>query len=189
MKTTYLINQVQPDGSTRLSAVSADEWRSAIRENEGLSPERQRYFIRDYIADGNEMDCMVIEVSASEYIQWDKDRSAARRNREAGKNFHVSSLDAPLAGMDRTMARLEQLPDQTQLESMVCDSVLMEELKEALAAWRPWATDLLKLYLNGQKRACTEVLSRKYGVSPQVIRKYKRQFEEFVKKFLGGVSL
>ena len=87
------------------------------------------------------------------------------------------------------MARLEQLPDQTQLESMVCDSVLMEELKEALAAWRPWATDLLELYLNGQKRACTEVLSRKYGVSPQVIRKYKRQFEEFVKKFLGGVSL
>lgn len=188
MKTTYLINQVQPDGSTRLSAVSADEWRSAIRENEGLPPERQRYFIRDYIADKNDMDCMVIEVSASEYIQWDKDRSAARRNREAGKNFRVSSLDAPFAGMDRTMARLEQLPDQTQLESMVCDSVLMEELKEALAAWRPWATDLLELYLNGQKRACTEVLSRKYGVSPQVIRKYKRQFEEFVKNFLGGVS-
>ena len=118
MKTTYLINQVQPDGSTCLSAVSADEWRSAIRENEGLPPERQRYFIRDYIADENDMDCMVIEVSASEYIQWDKDRSAARRNREAGKNFHVSSLDAPLAGMDCTMARLEQLPDQTQLEAI-----------------------------------------------------------------------
>lgn len=116
MKITYLINQVQPDGSTRLSAVSVNEWRSAIRENEGLPPERQRYFIRDYIADENDMDCMVIEVSASEYIQWDKGRSAARRNREAGKNFHVSSLDAPLAGMDCTMARLEQLPDQTQLE-------------------------------------------------------------------------
>ena len=189
MKITYLINQVQPDGSTRLSDVSSAEWRSAIRENDGLPPERQRYFIRDYIADENDMDCMVIEVSASEYSQWDKERSAARRNREAGKNFRVSSLDAPSAGMDRTMARLEQLPDQTQLESKVCDSVLMEELKEALAAWRPWAADLLGLYLNGEKRACTEVLSRKYGVSPQVIRKYKRQFEDFVKKFLGGVSL
>lgn len=109
MKITYLINQVQPDGSARLSAVSTDEWRSAIRGNDGLLLERQRYFIRDYIADGDNIDCMVIEVSAREYIQWDKDRSAARRNREAGKNFHVSSLDAPLSGMDRTMARLEQL--------------------------------------------------------------------------------
>lgn len=189
MKITYLINQAQPDGAMHLTAVSAAEWQSAVYANKDFPPERQRYFIRDYIADGDNIDCMVIEVSADEYIQWDKDRSAARRNREAGKNFHVSFLDAPFAGMDRTMARLEQLPDQTQLESMVCDSVLMEELKEALAAWRPWATDLLELYLNGQKRACTEVLSRKYGVSPQVIRKYKRQFEEFVKKFLGGVSL
>ena len=76
-----------------------------------------------------------------------------------------------------------------ELPPMVCDSGLMEELKEALAAWRPWAADLLELYLNGEKRACTEALSRKYGVSPQVIRKYKRQFEDFVKNFLGGVSL
>ena len=188
MKITYLINQVQPDGSTRLSTATATEWRSAVHTNKDLPLDRQRYFIRDYIADGDDMDCMVIEVSASEYIQWDKDRSAARRNREAGKGFHVFSLDAPLADTYGAKTRLEQLPGQTRLESMVCDSVLMEELKEALAAWKPWATDLLELYLNGQKRACTEILSQKYGVSPQVIRKYKRQFEEFAKKFLKGVS-
>ena len=63
---------------------------------------------------------MVIEVSAREYIQWDKDRSAARRNWEAGKDFHVFSLDAPLADIDGAKTRLEQLPDQTRLESMIC---------------------------------------------------------------------
>lgn len=188
MKITYLINQVRPDGSTCLSTATAAEWQSAVRANKNLPPEQQRYFIRDYIADGDGMDCMVIEVSADEYSQWDKDRSAARRNREAGKVFRVFSLDAPPAGTDVAATRLEQLPDQTQLESAVCDSVLMEELKTALTAWKPWAADLLALYLRGQKRACTEILSQKYGVSPQVIRKYKRQFEEFVKRFLEGVS-
>ena len=188
MKITYLINQLQPDGAMRLTAVSAAEWQSAVHANKGLPPEWQRYFIRDYIADGDGMDCMVIEVSADEYVQWDKDRSAARRNREAGKNFHVISLDAIPVSADGDRTRLEQISDQIGLESKVCDFVLMDELRTTLEAWRPWAIDLLDLYLHGQKRACTETLSRKYGVSPQVIRKYKRQFEEFIKKFLGGVS-
>lgn len=188
MKTTYLLNKIQPDGTVALSIATSAEWTAVIYANKQLPKDRQRHFILDYIVDGNTIDCMVIEVSADEYIQWDKDRSAARRNREARKKFQVVSLDVPFVGTDGTMTRLEQLPDQTQIESIVCDSVLMEELKKALAVWKPWATDLLELYLHGQKRMCTEALSRKYGVSPQVIRKYKRQFEEFVKEFLEGVS-
>ena len=188
MKIIYLINQVQPDGSTGLSVVTTAEWQSIVQANKKLPLEQRRYFIRDCIADGDTLDCMVMEVSAGEYIQWDKDRSAAKRNREAGKNFHVISLDAPLVSTDGIATRLERLPDQTQFESIVCDSMLIEELKRALAAWKPWAADLLELYLHGQKRGCTETLSQKYRVSPQVIRKYKRQFEDFVKKFLAGVS-
>lgn len=49
---------------------------------------------------------------------------------------------------------------------MVCDSVLMEELKEALAAWRPWAADLLEPYLNGQKRACTTAAASCFAATP-----------------------
>ncbi len=75
------------------------------------------------------------------------------------------------------------IPADTQVESTACDIVLMEELQKALASWRPRANDLLEMYLNGQKRACTEIIARKYGVSPQVARKYKRQFEEFIKNF------
>lgn len=188
MKITYLINQIQPDGSTGLSAVTAAEWQSTVQANKELPSERQRYFIRDYIVDGNTMDCMVIEVSADEYILWDKDRSLAKRNREAGKDFHIISLDAPPANINGKTTVLDRLSEQTQFESIVCDSVLIDELKTALAVWRPWAVELLELYLRDQKRVCTDALSHKYGVSPQMIRKYKRQFEEFVKKFLGGVS-
>ena len=65
---------------------------------------------------------------------------------------------------------------------------MIDELKKTLADWKPWANDMLEMYLNGQKRACTDILARKYGVSSQIIRKYKRQFEKFIKIFWRDVS-
>ena len=57
-----------------------------------------------------------------------------------------------------------------------------------LKAWRPWALDLLAAYVSGNSKACTKKLAAKYHVSEQVIRKYKRQFKKFIKKFFAGVS-
>ncbi len=74
------------------------------------------------------------------------------------------------------------------MEEQVCSQMMELQLREALAAWKPWANDMLDCYLRGERRTCTDTLSLKYGVSPQVVRKYKRQFEKFIKKFLGGVS-
>lgn len=79
--------------------------------------------------------------------------------------------------------------DSQNTENSVVDEILMDELKQALAVWKPWAPDLLEHYLAGRKRSCTAEMAEKYGVSEQVIRKYKRQFERFIKDFLGCVSL
>ncbi len=188
MKTTYLLNKAQPDGSVCLCVVPAAEWTAVVTENKGLPAAQRRYFILDYIADGDDLDCMVIEASLEEYRAWDRSRPAEKRNRRAGQAFQHLSLNAPLNDSEDAGTLLDIIPAETQVESMACDLVLMDELKKALADWKPWANDLLELYLNGQKRACTGILAKKYGVSVQVIRKYKRQFEKFIKDFLEGVS-
>ena len=188
MKTTYLMNKVQPDGSICLSVASASEWVTVVNENKGLPIKQRRYFICDYIADGDDLDCIVIETSLAEYRQWDRERSAERRNRRAGRAFQHLSFSTPINEAEDSVSLLDSIAADAQVESVVCDQVLMNELRKALASWKPWANELLEMYLQGQKRTCTDVLADKYAVSPQVIRKYKRQFEEFIKKFLGGVS-
>ena len=185
MKTTYLINKEQSDGSVCLSIVSASEWLSIVKENKGLSLEQKRHFILDYIADGDDLDCMVIEASLAEYRAWDCTRPAEKRNRRAGQPFQHVSLDAPINDSESSGSLMDLVAADTLVEDMACDLVLMDELKKALASWRPWANELLDVYLSGQKRTCTDALVNKYGVSPQAVRKYKRQFEEFVKNFLG----
>ena len=72
------------------------------------------------------------------------------------------------------------LASEEQVEVLACDQILLDELHEALTLWKPWANDLLDMYLQGKKRTCTRTLAERYGVSPQVVRKYKRQFEEYI---------
>ena len=73
------------------------------------------------------------------------------------------------------------------VEKSVYDQMLLDDLRQGLAAWRPWGNDLLDFYLEGQARNCNGVIAQKYGVSERAVRKYKRQFEQFVKNFLEGV--
>ena len=184
MKTIYLLNKTLPDGSVCLAVASAAEGREVTRANKGLPPERRRYFITDYIKDGAELDCMIIEVSSEVYRAWNKEHLAARRNQKAGRGTQHLSLNTPYTEQRISSEFLEQIPSSENVEAAACDAVLMDELRKALAAWKPWGNDLLDLYLLGQKRTCTKILSLKYGVSRQVIRKYKRQFEKFIKNFL-----
>ena len=45
-----------------------------------------------------------------------------------------------------------------------------------------------ELYLAGEHRSCVPMLVRRYKVSPQTARKYKRQFENFLKKFFADFT-
>lgn len=188
MKTTYLINKTQPDGTVQLSIATFEEWFAVARANKSLPACQRRYFIVDCIAEGYDMDRMVIESTAAEYRKWNRDRMASVRNRVLGRNYQVLSLDVPIRVKDTMLNLKEAIRSGEDVEERACFQMLETQLRDALAAWKPWAADMLDCYLRGERRNCTDILSMKYGVSPQVVRKYKRQFEKFIKNFLDGVS-
>lgn len=188
MKTTYLLREQQADGSIRLVVASAEAWRSAVAANKNLPTEQRRYFVFDYIPDGDEVDRMVIETSIEDYRVWHKDHMSAKRNREYGKGFQILSMDALIATKDGPISFGDLVLSGQRVEDDICNQMLMDKLRTELAEWRPWANDVLDLYLQGKKRICTDFLAEKYGVSLQAVRKYKRQFEAFLKKFLSDVS-
>ncbi len=187
MKTTYLIKKKQEDGSVCLSVASAAEWLAVVDANKQLPAEQRRYFILDYIADGNDLDRMVIEAPAEDYRVWHNEHMAAQRNRALGQNYKTVPLDAIQDSENGPAFLSDILSSPEQLEETASYRVLMGELREKLAEWRPWGNDLLDMYLEGQKRSCSAMLAEKYGVSQRMVRKYKSQFEDFVKKFLSGV--
>ena len=188
MKTTYLVNQEQPDGSICLTVVSSGEWLSVVEMNKQLPLDQRRYFIIDYIDDGDELDRMVIEAPRSDYLAWLKEHNAAERNRSLGSKYQHLSLDVLVSENERSIRLGDMIPSDEVIEESVINQMMQDNLREMLSAWKPWASDLLEIYLHGDKRTCTNTLAEKYGVSPQVIRKYKRQFENFIKNFSSGVS-
>ena len=187
MKNTYLINKPQKDGRTALCTATAEEWLAAVSSNRNLPTERRRYFIADCIEDGKEIDRIVIEVDYDEYRRWNSRHTVSERSRRAGKEYQFLSPDAVLNEAD-DITLLECLGSMEDMETAVISEMIMDELKKQLFAWKPWAVDLLAYYLAGKKKSCTAAMAKKYGVSEQVIRKYKRQFEKFVKNFFEGVS-
>ncbi len=187
MKVTYLINKEQTDGSVILTIGTKEELRKILLANKGLAVNQRRNFIADYISNGTDMDCIIVEVSVEEYRRFNREHMASERNRKLMNMYCHISLDDNIHEQKDLTAE-DILADDLNLEETITSEILMEELKDRLSNWKPWATDMLEIYLNGQKRSCTKVLSEKYGVSEQVIRKYKRQFEDFIKNFLSGVS-
>ena len=189
MKITYLLNKQQPDGVLRLTVSTVSEWHAVLQENRQCPADQRRYFILDYIDDGGNPDCMIIEVPKDVYRVWNREHMASERNRIAGKAFQKFSLDAePSRTGDSITSTRSDLIAQDLEEKLMWERLLLENLRFELARWQPWANDLLELYLRGRKKNCARILAEKYGVSQQTVRKYKRQFEFFVKKFFEGVS-
>ena len=78
----------------------------------------------------------------------------------------------------------ESIPADFSLERLTTDHILMEELKAALRKWKPWAEELLELYLSGAQRSCTNGLCEKYQLTDRAVQKRKTAFEKFVLDFL-----
>ena len=186
-KTTYLINKTQEDGSIGLAVVSSAEWAAIVRLNKQLPTNQRRYFIVDYIVEPHEIDRMVIETSYADYSRWNKEHMKSERNRKLGSKFKHCFLDDIVALENGEVFLLDIIKAENSAEGQLLDQLLIEDLRKRLAAWKPWGNDLLDLYLDGEKRA-SKMLTEKYGVSAQVVCKYKRQFEAFVKNYLTGVS-
>jgi len=188
MKITYLVKKQQEDGSMRLAVVSHQEWRVVVEKNKTLPAEQKRYFILDYILDGSDMDKMVAEVPADMYREWHREHMASKRNRDLGKNYRHISLESIVEVEDArsdfsNMDAVGDSPSETHRSQKE-----LEMLRNSLAEWKPWAVDLLDFYLRGHRKDCTDIIAQKYGVSPQMVRKYKKQLKIFIKNFFDEVS-
>lgn len=182
MKTTYLVYK-QVDGIRQLIAATQEEWDAIMKRNRGLPIEQRRCFIRDCFEGGDGLDCMFIEVTAAEYREWNSKNTVTQRKRKAGAIYSLLSLDAgvPETGLESLH---ESVPSDFSLERLATDHLLIEELKAALRKWKPWAEELLELYLSGAKRSCTKDLCERYQVSDRAVQKRKMAFEKFVLAFL-----
>lgn len=67
MKTTYLLREVQQDGSICLVETTSETWHSIVKEEAQLPQSQRRCFICDTIADGRDLDCMVMETTFEEW--------------------------------------------------------------------------------------------------------------------------
>ena len=182
MKMTYLIYRKIID-VPQLDIATQAEWDAIMKENRGLPVEKRRCFMMDCIKDEGELDCMYIEVSPAEYREWNSKNTVAERKRKIGSSYPHVSLDAD-ASEPGSGSLHESVPSNFDLESIATDNVLMEELRQALQVWKPWAEELLDLYMSGAKRTCTEKLCNKYDLTDRAVRKRKKAFEEFVLCFL-----
>lgn len=182
MKTTYLIYK-QVDGTRQLVVATQEEWDAILKRNKGLPPEKRRFFIKDCFNDGSELDCMYIEASRDDYRKWHNNIRTAQRNMKSAAMNPSLSLDAEIPSSD--VSSLHECVDSgLNLEEVAVNRILFEELKVALKAWKPWALELLSLYMEGRGRTCTMELCEKYHVTDRAIQKRKIAFEKFVENFL-----
>ncbi len=205
---TYLLFKKQEDGSEDLCVSTGAEWYSVTEANKSLPKEQRREFIIDCIYDGGLLEYMVIEASRERYLEWHREQEKDRRERgkqrqeqkkgqqnqeqepadqKSEKKLRVLSLDAPVSGGNRSISLGSIIPSVWDMEEAICSQAVVESLRAELSAWQPWAIDMLDFYLAGESRTCTNALAKKYGVSPRMIRKYKKQFESFIKKFFDPV--
>ena len=182
MKFTYLIYK-QTNGVRYLAVATQEEWDAILKENRKLPLEKRRFFMKDCFIDKGELDCMYIETTASEYRKWNSKNTISQKKRKLGAHYTYLSMDTRIPETDIDSLH-ECVPSEFNLENLVVDQILTEELKHTLRAWKPWAEELMELYMSGAKRSHTDQLCRKYQISDRAIRKRKKAFEKFVLEFL-----
>ena len=182
MKTTYLIYK-EINGSRQLVVATREEWDAILKANKKLPETEQRRFELSCIEEDGELDRMYIEITAEEHRAWNSKNTVSQRNRKEGAEYVHLSLDAPIQDVE-VDSLYDTVASDFDLEGLASARVLMEELYQALQVWRPWAPELLTIYMHGGRRSCTALLCEKYGLKERAVQYRKERFEEFVKKFL-----
>ena len=180
-KSVYLLRSTDPDAS-ELIEVSGKEWYGTVKANHSDPNAQKRYFICDTIIDGDCKDRIFMEVSEPEYRQWKLKQQATRRWLDGKKEVTLLSLDSPTEEESITLE--DTLKTDRRLDDNYIANVLLLELRKEVVKWKPWAGELLEMYLRGQQRSSTAWLAEQCGVSEQMARRYRKDFEEVVKKFL-----
>ena len=183
MKTVYLVREQQPDGTYRLVQISAEKWHAIIKDQEGLPMEQKRHFIDDKIFDDLGEDCIKIEVSLDEWRRWDNKRKKMGREAEYRKKYLHLSLDYVIdAETGATMMTHSTLCSISEDEAY--QECLFEDMKKALAEWKPWALTMLQFYLDGKDKHAIEEMMEAFQIKRSSVFTYKKQFEAFLREYL-----
>lgn len=180
MKTTYLIYDNPNSRNKTLKVATKAEWDCILKSNRGLPMSKRRCFIVDRFYDNGELDRVYMEVPLDEYRAWHTKHEMTERNRVRNGNYTTLSLDASSLSDDFDCLLHENIPDNYCLEDDAMSNIIMDQLEEQLAEWKPWAIDMLHFYLAGEKRTCTKAMQDKYSSAERSVERWKKAFEKFV---------
>ncbi len=188
MKTAYLFKEETTNGQKKLRIGTAQEFAKIAEQNRTLPIEERRYFIKEKSLDPDSPDYLFIEVDRDEYDKWNKENVMRCRNIKAAQRFTMMSMELVLQNVHT--GKLEEsalLREDPMFEEVITEKML-EELRQMLADWQPWALDVLNARLEGRNDECVQEISQKYRVMEQTARRYIRQFEQKTKEFFGRCS-
>ncbi len=181
---TYLAYKTDKTGAKALHIISKKEWIAILRHNKTLPLAQRRFFIKEVAILEDEPDILFIEVSLAKYRQWNSQNTMRLRNQAKAQEYKFLSLDA-LSHNKMLHPLHDCLAAHFSSENEMIQQTLMADLRSALKKWQPWAEELLDIYLAKQGRSCTKSMAAKYGVSEVTMRKYKKEFVDFIKIFLN----
>jgi hypothetical protein len=184
-KVTVLIyNENTTAEKKELRVATPEEWSAILKANRGLPMCQCRCFIEDTFEDCGVIDRMFIEVLYEKYRAWDAERKKNSRNREAGQDFQLLSLDYTSRNEDGS-ALSDCVADSFDLELYTTDSVAMDELRVAPQNWKPWAVEMLDFLLANGSRNYAKALGENGKITAMSMSRRKKAFEQFVKDFYG----
>ena len=181
MKITYLVFDETTQG--RLRVATKDEWKRIMEQNRALPREQRRFFIEDCIHEGSELDCIFIESTKEDYDKWHREAQKKYRKKQHFDGVTVVSIDLEETE-DSGMALIGKLGDNLDWEMRMLSDIRMRELRQALRNWKPWSSEMLELYLDGRQLQAAKIMSTCHGISEQMVRRRKKEFEAYVADFL-----
>lgn len=180
------VNMVQSDGSMLLCRVPLKVCRAIQYANIGTTGRDRRYFKEEYDPDFDTMYHTIIEVTHEEYLEWYAEHRKESRHEQNWEkmDYQTLSLDIPVDDEMDALTFKDAIPDltaDTERDGMMASR--LDDLREDLAAWKPWAVEVLDYFLADQNRSCTKILAQKYHRSEGDVRYWKRCFMDHVKEY------
>ena len=203
-KSVYIMNETRADGSVVKKQVSGTEFYKAVQESNALPLNQRRYFITDrFMYDGYE-DTVVIEVTREKYLEWRRECHAAEKSRADSSDDKDSNEDKtpPVKyefvsfeamtekgvhfGNEADFSGTLLSPDDA--ENLI-RRIALDELVRKVAAWKPWASDMLKLRMMGfSDTDCAVMIAKRYRVTERMGRHYRKQLDKFLESFKNDVT-
>ena len=179
----YFAYKNPADASEGYVEITGADFYRLVRGNNLLPREERRVFARYDARDEQDNSVMY----------WETTREGEKRWRRSDYAFetHSGSLYE-----DDNLSSLDDMTDDEfsghgkyplsgrQAEKVVESNAFVEQLFRSLDGQELW-TDMLAMYLNGQKRECASTLARKYGKCDKTMRNRQKELNELLKKFVA----